>query len=1053
MSAASNLLCIRNRARGLCAIVSLLSIFAAISSAQTTVYWDINGVTAGAGGANPTGAWNTAGATNWNANAAGTGAVANWTQSNHAVFSAGADATSTYTVTLGTGITVGNMTFEEGTTTITANTLTIAAAGSTIDVASGLTARIDSLLAGTGVITKTGTGTLITGSNTFNSHTGAINVNAGVFESQKVGAIGAIGNAAAATVASGATLRFNGDSGYTIETIGSLSGAGNVEHLGAATSFILKIDGAASTTFSGVISNSPNTLNLEKNTNSGTLTLAGANTYSGTTTINVGAIKIQNATGLGSTVGGTTVASGASLQIDGGIAVGAEALTISGTGLGSNGALQNITGTNSFAGNITLAANSEIQSDAGLLTLSGTINGSAASRTLTFDGAGNTTSTNIIGANLSTLTKNGTGTTTLSGANTFTGATTINAGILSINSLANVTGGSSALGAPTTVANGTIAIGTTTTGATLAYTGSGHTSDRVINLAGTTGGATLDASGSGALVFTSALTATGAGSKTLTLSGSSLAANTLSGAIIDNSGANTTSLVKSGAGTWVLSGANTLTGTTAINGGTLRFDADNRLGTAPGAATPNKLTFDGGTLETTSTFTLNANRGTTLNAGGGTFDVNSGTTLTYNGILAGAGTLNKTDIGTLVIGGATTNTHTGDVNVNGGILRIDKTVANTAIGDSANVTVASGATINFNGGVGETIGSLAGAGTVDNLNASAITITTGGNNASTNFSGVVQDTSGNLSLVKSGTGTFTLSGSAANTFAGGFQVNDGTVLLNKTAGLNATGSGTSVTVGDNVNSAGTAILRLSQSNQINDSATVTVNSDGKFDLNGLTETIGAIAGTGNIETGAGTLTIAGNNSVSTFSGTLTGLSSGRLVIDADQDHNGTVDGLGNPVPSGSLTFNSNINFAGTLELKSGTLFLPGVNLTVGTLEITGNTILDFGNSAASVLDATNIRIAPGASLTITNWVNNVDFFFSQNWLAGTTPPTLGQRGVGDETQITFFGFSSSQTAWLDYNSGAKKQITPVPEPSTYGAMLIAVSAALAFWRRKHSGRA
>ena len=122
-------------------------------------------------------------------------------------------------------------------------------------------------------------------------------------------------------------------------------------------------------------------------------------------------------------------------------------------------------------------------------------------------------------------------------------------------------------------------------------------------------------------------------------------------------------------------------------------------------------------------------------------------------------------------------------------------------------------------------------------------------------------------------------------------------------------------------------------------------------------------------------------------------------------------------------------------------------ITVGTLEITGTTILDFGNSAASILNATNIRLAPGASLTITNWVNNVDFFFAQNWLAGTTVPGINTRGVGDETQITFTGFSNTQTAWLDYNNAAKHQITPVPEPATYGALFMAAALALLGYRR------
>jgi hypothetical protein len=127
--------------------------------------------------------------------------------------------------------------------------------------------------------------------------------------------------------------------------------------------------------------------------------------------------------------------------------------------------------------------------------------------------------------------------------------------------------------------------------------------------------------------------------------------------------------------------------------------------------------------------------------------------------------------------------------------------------------------------------------------------------------------------------------------------------------------------------------------------------------------------------------------------------------------------------------------------------MPGVHITVGTLEITGNTILDFGNSAASILNATNIRMAPGASLTITNWVNNVDFFFAQNWLAGTTVPGINTRGVGDELQITFNGFSNTQTAWLDYNGGLKHEITPVPEPGTYGAMFMAAALAFLGYRR------
>ena len=171
-------------------------------------------------------------------------------------------------------------------------------------------------------------------------------------------------------------------------------------------------------------------------------------------------------------------------------------------------------------------------------------------------------------------------------------------------------GGSSALGAPTTAANGTIAVGTTTTDGGIKYTGTGHTSNRVINLAGTIGGATIDASGSGPLVLTSAMTATGAGSKTLTLTGTNTGANTIGGAIVNNSAANITSLVKTGAGTWVLTGASTYTGATNINAGTLRLDySTNNTGKINDSAVLafgfGAFTITGGAVAATGTIVTN----------------------------------------------------------------------------------------------------------------------------------------------------------------------------------------------------------------------------------------------------------------------------------------------------------------------------------------------------------------------------------------------------------------------------------------------------------------
>ena len=101
----------------------------------------------------------------------------------------------------------------------------------------------------------------------------------------------------------------------------------------------------------------------------GTTTLSAASTYTGLTNVNAGVVNIQNASTLGSTAAGTVVANGATLQLQGGIAVGGEALSLIGVGVGSDGGLRNISGNNTWAGTIALTGNTTIQSDAGTLTI------------------------------------------------------------------------------------------------------------------------------------------------------------------------------------------------------------------------------------------------------------------------------------------------------------------------------------------------------------------------------------------------------------------------------------------------------------------------------------------------------------------------------------------------------------------------------------------------------------------------------------------------------------------------------------------------------------
>ena len=88
------------------------------------------------------------------------------------------------------------------------------------------------------------------------------------------------------------------------------------------------------------------------------MTLTGANTYTGATTVYGGALNIQHNTALGTTASGVTVHHSGSLQVQGGITVGAESLILYGSWSAPNdGMLRNISGNNNWQGVISLAGN------------------------------------------------------------------------------------------------------------------------------------------------------------------------------------------------------------------------------------------------------------------------------------------------------------------------------------------------------------------------------------------------------------------------------------------------------------------------------------------------------------------------------------------------------------------------------------------------------------------------------------------------------------------------------------------------------------------------
>ena len=355
-----------------------------------------------------------------------------------------------------------------GANTSTSRSFTLASGTtSIIEVTTSSLTIGGSAAASTGALIKTGNGKLVlTGSNLYD---GTTLITAGVLNTQKAQGTGT--NINGVTVSAGTALEIE----TTIAVLGeslSLSGSG-VANGGAfrnisgnnswsgpvtlstpsrinadagiltitggvnGTGSGLTVGGAGATTITTAGINTGTSGTLSKDGN-GVLTITAAGTYTGATTVTAGALNIQNANAAGTTDAGVSVSTGAALQLQAGINVGAEALILNGSGNNNDGALRNISGTNSWAGLITIGSSTTISSDAGLLTLDvGSGNSILGSFNLTMTGAGNTTVADPIATSAGALTKSGAGTLTLKGANTYTGGTFITAGILLLDA-ANV---------------------------------------------------------------------------------------------------------------------------------------------------------------------------------------------------------------------------------------------------------------------------------------------------------------------------------------------------------------------------------------------------------------------------------------------------------------------------------------------------------------------------------------------------------------------------------------------------------------------------------------
>jgi autotransporter-associated beta strand protein len=732
----------------------------------------------------------------------------------------------------------------------TARTVTLDSGGANLNT-NGFTATMSGPIGGVGRLRKTGAGTLtLTGVNTYQGGTAA---NGGTLS------ISADANLGAAS----GNIGFNGG---TLQTTASFSTARNVVLNGAGT---FETVTGTTLTQSGSIGGAGGLIK----TGAGTLVLSGTNTYQGGTTLNAGTLSISANSALGDAIGALTFGGG-TLQTTADIAM-SRATTLnsggtfdvaSGTTLTQNGAISGAGDlTKTGAGAFILGGNNDYTGatnvSAGTLALSGS--GSIASSSGIFLGGSGTVfdiSLTTGGATITSITDlPGTGSVITLGSKTLT---VTNGGFFFGNiqdgGLGGGTGGGLTLAAGAVLSLSGV---NTYTGATTINENavlelddsSAISSSSIVNLAGN--GAVFDIS-CGCINQQMINDLQGVAGSTVRLGDNSLivgtANSTTFAGVIDDFGGNG-GLIKQGTGTLTLTGINTYTGGTAIIGGLINFTTLANFGTG-------NITLDGGGVQWATGNTIDISpRLEAIGVNGGTFDTN-GNDVTLATAISGLGGITKAGSGTLTFTGV--NTYAGATIINDGTLALS---GSGSIAASSGVELrAAGARFDISGSTGnQTIQDLWGV--ADSIVALGNRTLTAGTSNTTIFSGVIVDNGlgGGLggSFTKVGSGALILEG--INTYTGATTISEGTLALENGGRISESAvvtvaSGATFDISNNVFN--NNIRTLAGAGTVQLGANVLRITDGSTEFSGTIDDGGNFGG---IQIRGGTLTLSGT---STFSG-------------------------------------------------------------------------------------------------------------------------------------------------------------------------------------------